>query len=157
MREYSSAAKTNLLATSADEPFLVLLEITHPDLTEPVRVVQDSQDLTFEGNTYIACPFDVVLPDDVAGQLPQAKLQIDNIGRELTQWLESSNGGQEARCRIIQIMRSDLATVEFEITLDLTALVVNNEKVTGNLGFVNMLGRTGTVPSFTPQSAPGLW
>ena len=157
MRNYSSAARENLLATSADEPFLVLLEITHADLAVPVRVVNDTQNLTSNASEFIACPFDITLPDDVNGQVPQAKLEIDNIGRDLTQWLEYSRGGQGAICRIMQVMRSDPNTIEFDMTLDLTNMVITNETVVGMLGFQNMLNRSGTVPTFTPQTAPGLW
>ena len=157
MRDFSAAARENLLATSADEPFLVLLEITHADLAVPVRVVNDTQNLTSNGIEFIGCPFNVTLPDDVAGQMPQAQLEVDNIGRDLTQWLEFSRGGQGARCRIIQVMRSDPNTIEFDMTLDLTNMKITNETVSGSLGFENMLNRTGTIPTFTPQNAPGLW
>jgi hypothetical protein len=157
MRNYSASARQNLLATSADEPFLVLLEITHADLVVPVRVVNDTQNLTSNASEFIACPFDITLPDDVSGQVPQAKLEIDNIGRDLTQWLEYSRGGQGAICRIMQVMRSDPNVIEFDMTLDLMNMVITNETVTGILGFQNMLNRTGTVTTFTPQTAPGLW
>jgi hypothetical protein len=157
MRNFSAAARENLLATSADEPFLVLLEITHADLAVPVRVVNDTQNMTSNGIEYIGCPFNVTLPDDVAGQMPQAQLEVDNIGRDLTQWLEYSRGGQGARCRIMQVMRSDPNAIEFDMTLDLTNMKITNETVSGSLGFENMLYRTGTIPTFTPQNAPGLW
>lgn len=157
MRDYSNAAKRNLLATSADEPFLIMLEITHVDLAIPVRVVNDIQNITSNGNEFIACPFRVSLPDDVLGQLPHAQIEIDNIGRDLTQWLEYSRGGQGARIRLMQVMRSDPDTIELDLTLDLTNLVITNSTVTGSIGFVNMLGRQGTVPTFTPKTAPGLW
>lgn len=157
MRNYSDNAKRNLLATSADEPFLILLEITHPDLSVPVRLVNDVQNLTCGGVEFTACPFRMTLPDDVLGQLPHAQLEVDNIGRELTQWLEYSRGGQGARCRVIQVLRSDPDVMEMDISLDLTNLTITNTTVTGSIGFVNMLGRAGTVPTFTPKTAPGLW
>lgn len=157
MREFSAAARENLLATSANESFLVLLEITHADLAVPVRVVNDTQNITLNNIEFIGCPFTVTLPDDVAGQMPQAQLEVDNIGRDLTQWLEYSRGGQGARCRIMQVMRSDPNTIEFDMTLDLTNMKITNETVSGSLGFENMLNRTGTIPTFTPQNAPGLW
>jgi len=173
MRQYSSAARENLLATSANEPFLVLLEITHSDLAVPIRVVNDTQSIYLNDVEYIGCPFSVTLPDDVQGQVPQAKLEVDNIGRDLTQWLEFSRGGQGALCRIMQALRSDdlyaidyfadnyvaktLTDIEFDMTLDLTNMVITNETVTGVLGFQNILNRTGTIPTFTPQTAPGLW
>jgi hypothetical protein len=59
MRDFSAAARENLLATSADEPFLVLLEITHADLAVPVRVVNDTQAMTSNGIEFIGlgdCP-----------------------------------------------------------------------------------------------------
>lgn len=174
MRNYTSAAKQNLLATSADEPFLILLEITHTDLASPIRVVNDVQNIVVDGDTYVAMPFRVTLPDDVKGQMPQAKLEVDNIGRELTQWLEVSGGGQGAKCKIMQVLRPTATLyavdyfledytsavdyfVEFEITLDLTNLSITNEVVSGQLGFVNTLGRISTVSNFTPASSPGLW
>jgi hypothetical protein len=126
-------------------------------LAAPIRVVNDVQNIVVDGDTYIAMPFRVTLPDDVKGQIPQATLEVDNIGRELTQWLEVSGGGQGAKCKIMQVMRSDANNVEFEIELDLTNLSITNEVVSGQLGFVNTLGRVSTVVNFTPTTAPGLW
>jgi hypothetical protein len=156
-RTFTAAGRRNLLATSADAPFLVLLQIVHPDLAVPVCVVNDTQNVTSQGVEYLACAFDVTLPDDTDGQIPQAQLVVDNIGRELTQWLEVSGGGQGARCRLMQILRSDPDTLEFDMTLDLTNLHIDNQKVTGDIGFQNTLALASTVPTFTPSAAPGLW
>lgn len=156
-RPYTSAAKQNLLATSAEEPFLILLEISHAGLITPIRIVNDVVDLVSNGNTFIALPFRMTLPDDVQGQIPQAQLEIDNVGRELTQFLESTSGGQGAKCKIIQVMRSNPNLIEFSISLDLTNMTITNEVVTGQLGFVNTLGQVSTTINFTPTTAPGLW
>lgn len=157
MRNFSENARENLLALSADQPFLVLLEITHPDLAQPIRVVDDVQNVTSNGNEFVALPFRVTLPDDISGQIPQATLEVDNVGRELTTWLEISRGGQNAKCRIMQILRSDPDVIELDITLDLTQMVINNQTVQAKIGFVNVLGQTSTLTTFTPTTAPGLW
>jgi hypothetical protein len=102
MREYSDPALENLLATSADEPFLTLLEITHPSFSVPARIVNDVQNITVGGHEFIALPFRISLPDDIAGKIPQASLEIDNVSRDLTTWLEVSGGGAGAKCRIMQ-------------------------------------------------------
>lgn len=155
-RSYSAPARRNLLATSADEPFLVLLEITHPDLAVPIRVVNDTQNVTVSGNEFVACAFDVTWPDDADGQIPQAQLQIDNIGRDLTVWLEQSNGGRGAQCRLMQVLRSTLA-IEMDITFDLTGMSIDNQKVNSNIGYQNLLAQVGTTVNFTPATAPGLF
>lgn len=156
-RSFTAQGHRNLLATSADEPFLVLLQITHPDLTTPICVVNDNQNVTSNGNEYIACAFDVTLPDDQDGQIPQATLEVDNIGRELTQWLEYSQGGQGAQCRFMQILRSDPDTLEFDMTLDLTGMTITPLRVSGTLGFQNTLALASTIPNFTPTTTPGLF
>ncbi|WP_427183622.1 DUF1833 family protein [Bordetella bronchialis] len=156
-RAISTNGRRQLLATSADENLLVCLEIIHPDLAEPIRVVRDTQDLLARGNTYTACPFDITLPDDIEGQIPQATIQVDNVGRELTEWLEFSRGGQGARCRLILVYRSDPDVFEYDLTMDMTGLKIDNQKVSGNLGFVNTLSQVAVVKVFTPATAPGLW
>lgn len=157
MRQFSDNARQNLLAVSADEPFLILLEIIHPDLPIPIRIVDDVQNITSNGEEFTALPFRVSLPDDLSGQIPQAKLEVDNVGRELTTWLEISRGGVGAKCRIMQVLRSDPDLIELDITLDLTKLSINNQSVQGELGFVNVLGQASVTTTFTPTTAPGLW
>ncbi|MFY2945804.1 DUF1833 family protein [Achromobacter xylosoxidans] len=156
-RSYSDTAKQNLLATSADADFVVAVEITHPDLSLPARFVNDSQNILIQGNEYFATAFRVSLPDDKDQQLSQARLEVDNVGRELTQWLEVSRGGKDAKCRLIQVMRSDSDTIEFDMTMDLTDVVINSLSVSGVLGFKNTLGQSAVSVRFDPKSAPGLW
>lgn len=156
-RSYSEKASQNLLSTSPAEPFLVAIEVMHADLPVPARFVNDSQNITIQGNEYFATAFRVSLPDDKDQQLPQARLEVDNVGRELTQWLEFSRGGVGARCRIIQVLRSDPDLIEFDMTMDLTGLVINNMTVSGLLGFQNTLGQTAVTIRFDPLTAPGLW
>lgn len=157
MREFTDKANENLLAVSAEEPFLILLEIIHPLLPVPIRLVDDVQNVISNGEIYTALPFRVSLPDDLSGQMPQAALEVDNIGLELTTWIEISRGGHGAKCRIIQILRSEPDIKELDILLDLTQLVINNQIVSGKLGFENILGKTAVVTTFQPSTAPGLW
>ncbi|RXZ42716.1 DUF1833 family protein [Crenobacter cavernae] len=156
-RSYSRAARENLNATSADEPLLMALEITHPDLAEPVRVVSDTQGITLEGHEFVACPFRCTLPDDMDTRQPRARLEVDNVGRELTQWLDDSRGGQGAKCRMIQVLRSSPEVIEFDLTLDLSNLVINQSVVSGELGFVDTLNRPAVNLQYRPETAPGLF
>lgn len=154
-RSLSAEASRNLLATSANEPLLVAIEITHAELEVPARFVNDTQDITIEGNTFFACRFDLTLPDDQDEQVPQARLEVDNIGRELTQWLEQSQGGAGAKCRIIMVLRSAPTNIEFDMTLDLTGLAITNFRVTGDLGFKNTLMQSAVTVRFDPPTTPG--
>lgn len=154
---YTNKAKRALNATSAEEPVLELIEITHPDLAVPARFVNDTQDITSNGALFYATSFRLTKPDDVDQQTPTAKLSVDNIGRELTQWLEVSNGGKGARCRIMVVLRSEPNILQFDMTLDLTGLSINNMEVSGALGFQNTLMQPAVTVRYDPLSSPGLW
>lgn len=156
-RNYSTAFRGTVNSTSAREAPLLLLEITHPGLASPLRVVNDTQDLVSNANTYTALPFRARLPDDLEQGLPRAELSIDNIGKELVQWLEASGGGQGASCRMMQVMRSAPNVIEFEITLDLTNLHMDAMQVSGTLGFENLLDRPACTWVYKPEIAPGLF
>lgn len=156
-RSLSTAAARNVLATSADEPLLAAIEITHPDLEVPARFVNDTADITIEDNTFFACRFDLTLPDDQDEQVPQARLEVDNIGRELTQWLEESQGGKGAKCRMLMVLRSNPGNLEFDMTLDLTGLEITNFRVSGDLGFKNTLMQSAVAVRYDPSTSPGIF
>lgn len=156
-RSLSTAAARNVLATSADEPLLAAIEIIHPDLEVPARFVNDTTDITIAGNTFFACRFDLSLPDDKDEQVPQARLEVDNIGRELTQWLEESQGGKGAKCRMLMVLRSNPDNLEFDMTLDLTGLGITNFRVSGDLGFKNTLMQSAVAVRYDPSTSPGIF
>lgn len=156
-RSLSDAASRNVLATSADEPLLGAIEILHPDLEVPARFVNDTQDITIEGHTFFACRFDLTLPDDKDEQVPDARLEVDNVGRDLTQWLEESQGGRGAKCRILMVLRSSPTNLEFDMTMDLTSLEVTNFRVTGVLGFKNTLMQSAVAVRYDPTTSPGIF
>ncbi|MFY3082042.1 DUF1833 family protein [Achromobacter xylosoxidans] len=156
-RSLSSAAARNVLATSADEPLLAAIEITHSELEVPARFVNDTQNIIIEGNEFFACRFDMTLPDDRDEQVPQARLEVDNIGRDLTRWLEESQGGRGAKCRVLMVLRSSPDNLEFDMTLDLTGLVITNYRVSGDLGFKNTLMQSAVAVRYDPSTSPGIF
>lgn len=156
MRNYSANARRGMNATSG-EALLLLVEISHPDLGAPVRVVQDNQDLVHQGNLFVAFDFRIDLPDDQDKQTATAKIDLDNIGRELTQWLEESGGGEDAQVRIVQVSRADPDVVEWEATLDLTNVLMDVPRIGGELGYEDLLNRPGVRLRYDPRTAPGLF
>ena len=136
---------------------LTALEIRHPAVALPVRVVNDTENRRIEGNEYIALRFDARLADDIAGQAPQAELAIDNIGRELTQWIEAAGGGIGATVRVMLVLAVPNPPVEWELTLDVAGIAVDQERVTARLGFDPLLGAAAVRLRHDPQTSPGLF
>lgn len=156
-RAYSSTFKSTLNSVSANESPLVCLEISHAGLSVPVRVVNDNTDLTSNGNLFIAAPFECILPDDMENQLPKAKLAIDNIGRDLVYWLETSGGGEGATVRFMQIMRSNPNLIEWETTMNLSNVQITMTKVTADLGFENIFSKPAVRMQYRPDNSAGMF
>jgi hypothetical protein len=156
MRNLSSATRQDLNSTSGTAPWL-LLEISHPDLASPIRVAQGNDDVLSNGNLYVGIAFDFEFPDDMDMQLPRATLAIDNVGRELTQWIDASNGGEGAECRVMHVQRADPDVIEWEITLNLSRLRVKSKTVSGELGYEDLLNAPAVALTYRPDTAPGIF
>lgn len=142
---------------NAPEHPLFLLTIDHPDLPEPVRVVNDTDDLLSNGNTFQALPFRLQLPDDPEFGKSKARLAIDNVGRTLTEWLETSRGGTGATVLIQVVLRSDPDTIQYDTSMDLTNITMTNEEVSGVLSYEDILNKPGLVLTYSPATSPGLY
>ena len=156
-RNYSANLKETINSTGAAESPLILLEIAHADLATPIRVVNDNQDLVSNGNIFIALAFRVTLPDDLEQGLPRAVIAVDNVGRDLTAWIEASGGGQGATVRLMQVLRSAPDVIELDITLDLTNVKMNMLEVSGQLGYDDILNRPAVPLTYRPDVAPGIF
>lgn len=156
-RSYSAQYKSTLAKVSAEEAPLILLEINHVALTQPVRVVNDMQDLTSNGNLFIACPFRYVLPDDFENQLPKAKLAVDNVGRDLMHWIETTSGGQNSTVKMMSVMRSRPDLIEWSSTMNLYNVQATMKEITAELGFDNMFAKPAVALQYRPDNTPGIF
>lgn len=156
-KEYSPQYKSTLSEVNAEEAPLILLEIDHPELSQPVRVVNDMTDVTSNGDIYIAFPFRCVLPDDFENQLPKARLSIDNVSKDLMYWIEATGGGQGSTVKFKQIMRSNPDLIEWEIAMNLYNVNVTMQEISAELGFENLFGKPAVTFKYRPENSPGLW
>ncbi|HDR9585263.1 TPA: DUF1833 family protein [Burkholderia stabilis] len=136
---------------------LILLELSHALLGEPLRFVNDNRDIVSNGRRYIACAFQFVWPDDQDQQAPAAQLSISNIGGGLGAFFERTHGGKGTRITARQIMRSNPDFVEDELRLDLRNIEVTMQAVTGQLGYTRILDIPGTAYTYRPETAPGIF
>lgn len=136
------------------------LEITHPTASGfPVRVVADNQNHTIDGNEYTALAFRALPPNFQDGEMPQAILEIDNVGKVLTDPIADSQGGRGAKMKVMQVVRGD---DESEIVWELPALPVGVTSITHERVQVSLAYRSGRLrPAIkwrhTHEVSPGLY
>lgn len=163
-RNMSLTARRAMNAPETDQVFLALLTIVHPELPEPIRVVNDFRPkdeqgvrkIVSRGEDFICYPFEAALPADHEDQLSRVRLRIDNVDREITASLRSISSAPRVVLEVV--LASDPDTVEagpfeFElVTASFDALVVE-----GELGFEPILNEPFPADSFTPNLFPGLF
>ena len=96
-------ARAEVFGLTGRKP-IYALEISHPDIPDNIRVVNDTQEVTLEGNTYVALAFRPRLPQEKEGEIRQAGIEVDNVGRRMVEWVEASNGGRGATMRIMELV-----------------------------------------------------
>ena len=79
----SDTAARELAAQDCATAWLVLLEISHPQLSTPLRLTSDGVATISNGASYEPFPFEVTLPDDAEGRAPRAQIRIDNTSQEI--------------------------------------------------------------------------
>ena len=134
------AEKNKLHST---DPWLILLDITLSDLTA-IRLVRNTDDVEFGGNTYKAFPFELsVVEVGSTGQIPRVTLKVCNITRFLTPYLNSLNGGLESTVTVTVVNAGLLSESYSELDMDFTVMGCEADAywVTWTLGMANPLNR----------------
>lgn len=126
-----------------DSPWLVLLDIQVE--SEPVmRIVNNTDDVSFSGNTYTAFAFTIDQPKQSSkGEIPSIQLQVANATRTLQTYLEAYSGGVGASVTI-RIVNAEHLTEDYaELTTTMTVIAAKAtaQWVTWTLSAINPLNR----------------
>lgn len=132
-----------------DSVLLVALEINIPS-TPTVYIVNNGENITFDGNEYIAFPFEIGEITAEAGTTPTFQIQIDNTTRAIERYIIEydtylkQNGidgnGITAVCRVLNT--KDLSQAVMTEYFDLTSFDATNKVVTFNLGTNSLFNKT---------------
>lgn len=135
---------------------LVLLMLTHTSFGT-VRIVNDTRDWLISGNTWTGLPFRFTLPQATAGESPRARLEIDNVGRELTGELEALPPGASLQATIRLVSRATPTVVDFEFAAQLTSVSVTTNVVQAVVGNDDALRAPCVKLRYDPTIAPALF
>lgn len=136
--------------------FLELLTINHPDLVTPLRFVNNTVDITSNGDDYVAYPFTIKLPQDRDRSVPSAQLVIDNVSREIGQRIREMVEPPTVTITIIRIDDFDAVEQEYPI-FTLRNARYNALTVSGELRLTDQAREPYPQRSFTPSEYPGLF
>lgn len=132
--------KNRLVATA---PWLLLLDVTLPDASV-IRLVRNTEDVTFGGNLYTAFAFDI---DNVRsggdGRIQGVSLKVANPGRALQPYMEAHDGLVGCGITLRVVHADNLAADYSELTLQWEILSAESAEdwIVFSLGAENPLRR----------------
>ncbi len=155
MRTLSAPAVASQNAENTAEVWLPLVTISHPALAEPIRVVGNNENITSNGNLFVAYDFKIVLPGEDPDNPAAAQLDIDNVDRVIVQTLREIDSPPMVVIQVILASSPDLVEIEF------AGLVLRNAtydamRVTGDLVFEEILTEP-IATTLTPDKFPGMF
>lgn len=155
-RPITSAARAALYAPDTSDVFLVLLTIDHADMQSPIRVCNNTADITSRGDIYIAYPFQLTLPDDEDNRPPRARLTIDNVDRQIVQAVRSLTSSPMVTIEIIRAAAPDVVEAQFQ-DFRFTNISYDSHMVEGDLTVEDFTAEPYPAASFSPSLFPGLF
>ena len=100
-----AVAEKNLLAT--DSIWYLAIKITIPGVGTPVRVVRNNENITWDGETWVAFPFELEeIGEESKGEVPEVVLRVSNVSRQMEAYLQDFDAYTKA---------NGYSPIEFEI------------------------------------------
>jgi len=152
--QISDELKRDCFANESDLP-LILLTISHADLAEDIRVVNNKENITSGGLEYIAFPFDIQLPDSKEESQPSAKLTISNVSREIGLAIRSISTPPSVSITIVRQDTPDVVEAQF-VGMRLNNVQYNMMTVSANLEFEDLTREEYPYLKFSPSIFRGI-
>ena len=135
-----------------DEVNLIIVEIDHTDLDTPIRVVNNTENVTSGGDEYLAAGFNIKLPNDDG----HTSIDVCNIDRVMVNAIRSISTRPTVSLSVI--LASDPNTVEVgPYVMELADVGYDAFTVYGKLSFDDFLDEPYGGDVFTPGQYIGLF
>lgn len=136
MLQFSKIATLEKNKLSTDAPFLLLFDISHPQLAENIRLVRNTEDVTWAGKTWTAFPVDIEDYSEDGKSLPALNMKIAAGQGLITTYLQKYGGLTDARVRIYIVHAKclDVDKPEMELEFQITETTYDEQWITFTLG-----------------------
>jgi Domain of unknown function (DUF1833) len=138
---------------------LLIVDLSHGSLEGgPLRFVNNTKDVISNGETYVAYPFAMTLPDDAGDRLPRVGITIDNVDRQIVDTIRIlSPQLPPPKLGMSLILASDPDVIEagpFDFTVRDTSW--DAFSVTGVLAYEDVLNRQFPAGTYNARDFVGL-
>jgi hypothetical protein len=159
MRSVTPGALQSMFAQETAAVFCGAIVVEHQDLPSPMFFVSNSQNVAFNGDTYLAVPFQLILSPDTEASPPQAKVILDNVERQLVSAVRALQEPPSMELSVFRIDAANLVTRELgPMPFHVLSVTADAQTMEFTLGYnFDLLNEPAMKLRFTPQLAPGLF
>lgn len=136
---------------------VMLLELKSKSMAVAERIACDTDDHVYNGVTYLGVPFAFKMPESVPGSTGRAQLVVDNVGRGISELLESLQPNEILMGKFMLCRRVYPLTVAKSWYLPITNVSVSGVAATADAGADYMMRQKGVKIRFVPSRFPGLF
>ena len=153
--QLSPALLAQLYAQESDVPFLMLATLTHPSFPT-IRLVNNSEDIVSNGETFTAFPMRIRLPMDDGESTREVSIEFDNVSLTLIDELRTVTSPIDVKIDMILSSNPD----DIQISLDelkMRNVTYNKQIVSARLYLDSFLNVELTSERYSPKLYPGLF
>jgi len=154
-RTLSTTAVASQNAENTDQVWLTAVTIAHDSLAEPIRVVDNTENIISNGNIFVAWDFTLQLPGEDPDNPVSASISIGNIDPEIIKSLRAISSPPTVTIQILLGDSPDVIEIEFS-GLILRNATYDANQITGELRFEELLTEP-IATTLTPAMFPGMF
>lgn len=163
MREFDLSIIPSMLSNTTDEIYLWLIEITHEDLLDAIRLVINTEDVMSNGQQYTKITCKIDLPDSKESGLAYGNITFSNINRALIPAFRSLPSKIYLTLKLATASNLSASPPEFNnvhielLPFLLDSITWNETTVRGSISYESTLGRKYPCVKMDIFNAPGLF
>lgn len=155
MSKLSLHAVDQMYQSNSDDPILLLLDFQFPN-NDSYYLVNNSEDIVHNSQTYTAFPFTFILPDDSEDSQPDLTISLSNIGLELIESFRSNIQDVTGSIKVVFASFPDFAELEIN-GLKIKSINYDKSFINVSIGYEDILTVSIPSESYTPTEFPGLY
>jgi hypothetical protein len=151
----SPALLAQLYAQESDVPFLMLITLNHSSFST-VRLVNNSENIVSNGETFTSFPMRIRLPTDDGETTREVSIEFDNVSRELIDELRTVTTPIDVKIEMVLASNPDYIQVTLD-ELKMRNVSYNKSTVNARLYLDSFLNVELTSEKYSPKLYPGLF
>lgn len=155
-RDLSVNLLNQLFAQNSDDPFLLLLTLEHVSFSSTIRIVNNNENITSNGDVFTAFPLKVTLPVEDGETERSLQMVVDNVSLALIGELRSVTDPVDVKVQMVLASNPDVIEIEYG-EMKLGNITYDSQRIQGSLYLDDFLNTDMNSEKYTPTKYPGVF